>query len=169
MVGRLAAALGTLAVLLLLVAACGGSGGSGPSHDSPEGAVRGLIATLEKNDLDGAKEWILPSERAQFSTSLDEARAAGLKIDFKVESFEVTGSEVDKKNSDKATVKTKGKAAACVAGSIGGQALSTCSPVQSNSGSGNDFVCVRESGKWYVSINQSASGMRSRSGSAAAA
>jgi hypothetical protein len=157
-VGRRAAPFCAGLALLLCLAACGGGGG-GPagssSHDSPDGAVRGLVNALAAGDTKGALDWIAPGERSQFSSALDEARSLGLKISFSVKQFSVVSSSVDRSDGNRALVRYSGTAQACVDGTTGGRQVHTCNPVQSQSGQAQSdtFVCVRSDGRWYVSIN----------------
>ena len=144
------------ACLLPLAAACGSSGGPAgtSSHDSADGAVRGLVNALAADDSKAALDWIAPAERTQFTQALDEAKALGLKISFSVKSFAVDSTSIDKSDGNRALVRYSGSAQACVDGTTGGRAVHTCNPVQSQTGQATPdiFVCVRSNGSWYVSI-----------------
>lgn len=143
-------------LLLLLLAACGAE--SGPagtaSHDSPEGAVRGLVDALARNDARAAADWILPAERDDFSGGIDEARSLGLRPLFSVRGFAVESVQAEGGDGNRAQVRYAGSVSFCLSGSAGGKAVNNCSAVQSQSGAGSAdvFVCVRQGGGWYVSI-----------------
>jgi hypothetical protein len=153
------------ALLLSLLAACGGGGGvaGSPSHDSADGAVRGLVDALAANDLNGAADWVAPGERSDFTGALDQAKQLGLKITFQVKGFTVGSVSQDKSDANKAYVKYSGEANACVSAPTSGRA-DNCTPIQSQSGRSNadTFVCVRQDGRWYVSISSTVQGARPR-------
>ena len=146
--------------LLLVVSACGsGSGAAGTSsHDSPDGAARGFVNALAANDTKGAEDWIASGERSEFSGALDEARSLKLKVAFTVKAFSVASVAVDRSDANRAVVTYGGQVTFCVTGTTAGRAVDDCSAVQSQSGQGNahTFVCVRQDGRWYVSIRGTA-------------
>ncbi len=150
-----------VAVILLMLAACGGGGGPAgtPTHDSPDGAVRGLVDALAADDVKAAADWIAPDERAEFTTAVDDASALKLTMSFHAKDFSITSVST---NGDRATVRYSGDVTVCIAGPNGatGTDGSGCHPVQSQSGSqaAETFVCLRRGGAWYVSLKNSAGG-----------
>lgn len=149
------------ALVGLVVVACGGGGGPAgtPTHDSPEGAVRGLVDAMAANDLKGAADWVAPDERSDFTSAIDESKQLGLTISFHVKDFSITSVS---SSGDQATVKYSGDASACIAGPNGatGTDGSGCHPLQSQSGSqrADTLACVRRNGSWYVSLKNSLGG-----------
>jgi hypothetical protein len=147
------------AALALSVGACGSGGPAGTaSHDSPAGAVSGLVDAFAGNDFTAAADWIAPDQRKGFTDALTEARSLGLKISFQVKDFAITSVS---DSGDRATVKYSGQATFCVGGGAAGStASSNCQAVQSQSGGGeaDTLVCVRQDGRWYVSVNNTLQG-----------
>jgi hypothetical protein len=144
-----------------MLAACGSSTGpAGPSsHDTPAGAVRGLINALAAGDTKGAQEWIAPSDVSEFTTALDEAKQLSLTLTFDVSRFSVVSSSIDPGDGNRALVRYAGKAEACVKGTANGRNVDSCNPIQSQTGqaAADTFVCVRQNGAWYVSISSKSS------------
>jgi len=147
------------AAFALAVAGCGSGGPAGTaSHDSPAGAVRGLVDAFAGNSFTAAADWIAPDQRRGFTDALAEARSLGLTISFQVKDFSITSVS---DSGDRATVKYSGQASFCIGGGAAGStASSNCQAVQSQSGGGeaDTLVCVRRDGRWYVSVNNTLQG-----------
>jgi hypothetical protein len=143
------------------VAACGGPAGSS-SHDTPDGAVRGLVNALADNDLQGAQDWILPAERAGFANGVQGAGKLGLKTSFTVQSFSIVSVTADRSDANRATVRYSGDVAFCISGTTLGRRVDNCTAVQSQVSQevADTFLCVRQNGRWYVSVSGQAQGRR---------
>ena len=120
--------------------------------------MRGLVDALSAGDTRGALDWIATAERSQFSSAIDEAHTLGLKVVFTVKQFSVASVSPDASDPNRTLVRYGGQVTFCVTGTTAGRAVDNCSAVQSLSGKGNadTFVCVRQGGRWYVSISGAA-------------
>jgi hypothetical protein len=156
----------------LIVAACGSSnsaGGAGATHDTPDGAVRGLVAALTAFDGSDASintllQWIAPSQNAATKAALQSFQATGAKVTFKVDNFDV--ASVSTTDPTTATVTVKGTASACLslAGGVG-TGINTCQPLTDNT-----FKAAKENGTWYVKdFGPGAGGSSSTSSSSSSA
>jgi hypothetical protein len=142
------------AAAALLASACGSSStssgiGGTASHDSPDGAVRGLVQALVSFDgsdtsINNLLQWVAPSQAATTRSALQAFSSSGAKVTFKVDNFDIAG--VVKADATHATVTTKGTASACLSIAAGGATgINTCQPLTENT-----FKAAQESGKWYV-------------------
>lgn len=141
------------AACALVVAACGSSGssaaGAGATHDTPDGAVRGLVAALTAFDgsdasINNLLQWIAPSQSAATKSALQSFQATGAKVSFKVENFDI--ASVSTTDATDATVTVKGTASACLTLTGGpGSGINSCQPLTDNT-----FKTSKENGTWYV-------------------
>lgn len=136
-------------ILSLVVAGCGGGGGgggesggssggasgNGGSHETPEGAVRGIVEVLRANNLPAIVEWVRPEDRDEVRRGLN-----GFPPDTRitVDEFAITGQEpID---TDRVRVKVRLFGKSCSAG------LARCVDLAKK-----DFAVVeRVDGQWYL-------------------
>jgi hypothetical protein len=146
------------------LAACGGGGGGSSDHSSPDGAVRGFIDALGANNINGALQWVNPSERSQFQSDLSQLQ--GIKFNISIQDFSVVSTVPDKNDPNKAVVHYKGRASFCVSGTPGGVPINTCEAAPFSPASGSDTIgAVKVNGDWYVSFAPSGAGPTPGAGS----
>jgi hypothetical protein len=142
------------AAVAVFASACGSSStssgvGGTASHDSPDGAVRGLVQALVAFDgsdlsINNLLLWVAPSQAETTRSALQAFSTSGAKVTFKVDNFDIAG--VVKADATHATVTTKGTASACLSIAAGGATgINTCQPLTENT-----FKASQENGKWYV-------------------
>ena len=142
------------AAVAVFASSCGSSStssgvGGTASHDSPDGAVRGLVQALVSFDgsdssINNLLQWVAPSQAATTRSALQAFSTSGAKVTFKVDNFDIAG--VVKADATHATVTTKGTASACLSIAAGGATgINTCQPLTENT-----FKAAQENGKWYV-------------------
>lgn len=137
----------------MVAASCGG--GSGAGHQSPEAAVRGFVAALQANDLEGAVQWVAPSERDGFRSEVQQLTSSGLRFTFQVRNFDVLSTRMV--GPDHAVVRVRGDLLLCSRGTLVGQPFSTCEPESvSPTRAGDTVDVVKEQGGWWVSIRSTA-------------
>jgi hypothetical protein len=168
-------AMGVVALIVAVMAAgcgssnssSGGGGGiSGITHDSPDGAVRGLVAALvnwdgSQSGLNAVTDWVNPAQRSDFTSGFSLLGGSNVKFSFKITSFDV--ASVDNTDSTHAVVHVKGSASFCISGVISSVTLNTCSSSSlTPSGTKDTVNAVKVNGQWYV---DSGSGTSSSSSS----
>jgi hypothetical protein len=120
--------------------------------------VLGLAGALSGGDLHGAADWIAPDQRSAFTDAIDEAKSLGLQLSFHVKDFAVVSVHMD--NAGGASVKYSGEATACITRPGTPSTGNGCQEITSQSGvqAADTLDCVRQGGKWYVSINSALQG-----------
>ncbi len=156
MPGRIVGILAFIAAAT--VAGCGSTSASLATHSSPAGAVHGFVNAVRGDQLDAAEGWVAPAGRQQYAAFFRQAKLLGLTVHFRVSDFNVLSERVESAHPDRAHVATRGELDVCV----DGPALSspTCSPFQGSESdvaaggsSDDDYLCTREGGRWYISID----------------
>jgi hypothetical protein len=184
----MATAFAVIGISALAIAACGGSsststsggggsssssdgtsssgssstssgGGGGGGGNSPEAAVRGFVSAFSSSKIVDACNWAPPSQQSSCQAAFQQLAAVGGQISFRIDNFDVTSTEIDKTNPNKAKVHVRGNAVICSSlGSLGSATTPTCQPTVISPDKESDAVpCVRENGKWYVDFGASSS------------
>jgi hypothetical protein len=162
-------AVGMALGVALVMAGCGSSNsaGGGGSHDSPEGAVRGFVASLTAWDgtaagLNAVADWIAPSQRTEFTSGFAAltATAGSIKLSFKIDNFTITS--VDSSSSDHAVVHVGGTGSYCFSGAIAGASQNFCTTAPlTPSGTRDTVDTVNVGGQWYVDTKATGAGSTS--------
>ena len=145
------------ASVALIAAGCGSSEkkAASPSHDSPDGAMAGLIEAMKSGNNAQVAQWLAPtppSDRQSLTTTERLHKAIGLAGGLFWEADKLEVKETKESGDTAATVTLSGPIVWCL-GTGATDAKASCAQPNGAQGQAPVYKAVKQAGKWYIDFD----------------